>query len=416
MMPGGGKRAGRRRVRTRAVLAGTLVGVVVLGLGVVGWRVHLRTWSSGASAEGGGPDASESPEARFRHRLRREGELSLSPEAVASTGREVRLAVEERMDRVAREIRPDASDWRPLFEALAREHPGTEGKVLALYREELARAEGFVRERALVPVPENRPRVFPVENPALRRVFPLALYVNPDRLGVILRSGRARTPDPEYLRNHCFVCVPPLAVHEGYPGHHVAYSMIRGLEDPELVRRAEENRRNMFFHEGWAQYGEILLFEEGYWREDPSRELGALRMVLLRALRAEIDGRLVVGSISEAEAVAAYVEIPGLTEEAARTEIRGHLDEPGRKSSYLLGALQILALREAPEAGGAEPSRRTFHRRVLRSPGPLPRIARETFGLEPETLRLSPELLSLETVEEGGRTETAGASEVAGPR
>lgn len=399
-----------KRPRLRAVLAGTLVGAAIVGLAVFGWMVHLRSSGSRVATEADGePGDPEAPEARFERRLRREGELSLAPESVARLAREIRMLVETRMDRVAREIQPDVEDWRPLFESLARDHPRTEEEVLALYREELARSEAFVRERALVPMPATFPQVFAVENPVLRRAFPLALYLNPDRLGIILRPTRARGPDPEYLRNHCFVCVPPLAVHEGYPGHHVAYSALAAVDDPETFETGEENRRNMFFHEGWAQYGELLLFEEGYWREDPARELGALRLVLLRALRAELDARLVLGSTSAPEVVSAYVAIPGLTEEAARTELHGHRSEPGRKSSYLLGALQILALREAVDARGRPGVLEPFHARFLRAPRPAPRIAREAFGLEGGELRLAADLVRLEEVGDDDAGAAAGS-------
>lgn len=340
------------------------------------------------------------PGQAFRSRLRRQGELELSPREVAELGRTFRHRVEDRMDHLAGQIRPGADDWRPLFADLAREHPRTEEEVLALYRQELDRARAFAAGLDLVPLPEAGVEVAPVANPILRRSFPLALYLDSGRLGVVLRPPEADEPNAAYLANHCFVCVPPLAVHEGFPGHHVAYSL---AEAPEAGPGSGADRRNMIFQEGWAQYAELLMLEHGYWAGDGARELGALRLLLLRALRAEIDGLLAAGTLTPAAARERYVDLLRATPAAAAAEVVGHREAPGRKSAYLLGALQILALRRELTDEGNGVGLRDFHATLLRRPRPIPAIARESFGrggLPPLTTELVP--LGSEAVAEGG--------------
>lgn len=371
-----------------------LCGILILA-GVLHWSTRwLERSEPPPSVASGLAGHDPDPAERFRERLRVETGRDPSPVEVFGLGRRIGDAVEARMDTLAAEIRSGARDWRPVFDALAAEHPATEEEVLALYRSELASAESFVREHRLTPLPGDPLRVEAVESPILRRVFPLALYVDPGRLGVVLRPPRADGPAPEYLANHCTICVPPLAVHEGYPGHHVAYGLAREAAGRPSDPSPSGNRANMTYQEGWAQYAELLMLESGYWEGSPARELGALRLVLLRALRAEVDGALAAGEITSEEAEDRFVERIRMTPTAARAEVAGHLEDPGRKSSYLLGALQILSLREALGLAAEAPGLFEFHGELLKRPAPVPVLAEGSFGVVLDE-RFAPELVGL---------------------
>ena len=349
------------------------------GAAIQGWILWLERGTQVAERSRPVPSDAVS---RFRERLLAEAQIEVEPLESMAAGRAARFAIEERLDAVATRLDSEALDWRPVFGELARRHPATEPEVLELYRVELAAAERFVLEHDMVPLPAEHLTVEAVDNPMLRRTFPLALYLEPARLGVVLRPPRAPGPVPGYLANHCAICVPPLAVHEGYPGHHVAYSLARESRAGEERGVGSAGRANMTFHEGWGQYAELLMLEAGYWAAAPERELGALRLILLRALRAEVDGALVAGRLDAAGAEALYVETLRMTRGAARAEVAGHRQDPGRKSSYLVGALQILALRAALERAPGDVSRRQLHRVLLEHPAPIPAIARERFGVE----------------------------------
>ena len=305
--------------------------------------------------------------------LAREAGGAIDPEELAARAAAVGAALETRLDERAAMLDPSAPDWRPVFARLAGDHPETADQALELYREETALAERFCRELGLVPLPERPPRVIAVANPALRRLFPLGLYLGKGTYAVTLEPPAGG--DGEYLRNHCRVCVPPIVVHEAYPGHHVAFSR---LAPGRTLTRAE---RLPFFHEGWAQYGEVLFWERGYWRGRPTLELAALRLMRLRALRAEVDAGLHGGGMSVEEAARAYRDEAGLDPVAAEGEVAGHLHGPARKASYLVGGLQVLALRAAVgEPQGDE--LRAFHERLLAGVAPVPLVARERFGVE----------------------------------
>ncbi len=280
-----------------------------------------------------------------------------------------RRTIAARMDRLAAEIRPGAG-WRELFAELGRDAPEGRDELLAAYRRELERAAEFVVERRLVSVPAAQPEVVVLENEALRGYFPLGLY----------HDGRlALSIEPGSLASHCRVCIPPLAVHEGYPGHHVAFWRYRRA-DGEPPRLAELARYKPYV-EGWGLYAELLMLEHGYY-ERPERRLGAWRLVLLRTLRAEIDARLHGGGLTAEAAEQSYRRELVATPAAAAAEVRMHLAKPGVKASYFVGLLQILELRQRVRGDGEGLDWLDFHDRLLGPPATLPAVARERFGVE----------------------------------
>lgn len=305
--------------------------------------------------------------------LAREAGAGVDPRALERRAAAIGATLEAMLDERAARVEPGAADWRPVFARLSDDHPASPEVALELYREEARRAERFARELALLPLPDEGPRVVAVANPALRRLFPLGLYLGRGTYAVTLEPPLG--DGGRYLRNHCRACVPAIAVHETYPGHHVAFSRLM----PGRAPAREE--RWPFYHEGWAQYGEVLYWERGYWQGDATRELGALRLMRLRALRAEVDAALHGGRMTVEEAARAYRERAGVDAVAAEGEVAGHLHAPARKASYLVGGLQVLALRTAlGEPGGEE--LRAFHERLLTRIAPVPVLARELFGVE----------------------------------
>ena len=304
--------------------------------------------------------------AEYERLLAEASGTELSVPSLAELAADAEERIEARMDAVAARIEP-VEDWRPVFDVIRRDHPATAEEVLAAYREEVAAAADYLARRDWVTLPPELPRVVDAQSPIVRRSFSLALYMN-GSLGVV--TGPAEGNDPAYLANHCRVCIPPLAVHEAYPGHHVAFyhsAITREglvLGEPVSIQGRPEN---FFFHEGWGLDAELMMLGAGYYR-DPARELAAWRMVLLRAVRARLDALLHAGEIRP--------------EEAAATEVRRHLERPPSKATYFVGLLQIQALRR--QALAAEPglAPRVFHDRLLRRPRRVPAVAQDEFGLE----------------------------------
>jgi uncharacterized protein (DUF885 family) len=359
--------------------------------------------------------AGEDPSAESGRPLTRDGyarRLATAAGGPVSVDRMVELAaesatrIEEHMDWVAEGL-GEPGGWRPLFASLRLQTPADEAAVLEAYRAELTRAAGYVEDHYVVTSPPPLPEVMVLENPSLRAHFPFALY-HDGRFAVT--TAAAAGDDPSYLTNHCRVCIPPLAVHEGYPGHHVAFARMRNAagEAPTVAELAHHKP----FVEGWALYAELLMLESSYY-VDLEVDLAAWRMVLLRLVRAEIDARLHGGELEPAAAERIYRERLLLTPAAAAAELRAHLAKPTVKASYFVGLLQILELRQAFRAANPGLLPRDFHDRLLGPPAAIPRIARERFEVElgpPGEVDLpwpwSPRTVSLE-----GSSQQTGSSE-----
>lgn len=300
----------------------------------------------------------------FRATLARDAGEVIDPAAVGGVARAVLGRLETALDRAGHHVDPTAADWRGVFERLRQDAPGSSSEVLDWYRSELDQAARFVAQADLMELPDSPIEVVEVKNAVFEETFPLALYLRGGTLGVITRAAS----DPSYLGNHCRVCVAPLAVHEGIPGHHLAFSREGPVEPTAPI--------NPVVHEGWALYAEVLMLEQGYWRGQPERELAALRMVAWRALRAAVDAELHCGDLDRATAEEVYRRELGMTADAATIELTRHLLAPGHKASYFVGASRILALREV---AGAD--RRRFHDRLLGDLGPMPQVAVQVFDV-----------------------------------
>ncbi|MGD2113464.1 MAG: DUF885 family protein [Acidobacteriota bacterium] len=318
--------------------------------------------------------------------LRERAEVDLSPSELAAAAERDALRIEARLDELADRIAPGSS-WRAVFGRLREDHPASRREVLDAYRRESRRARRFVVERNLMTLPEAPLEVVDTAELPRPERYPLTAYLGYRVVAATRSAGGA----PRLL-DHCAVCVPPLAIHETFPGHHAAFLRQRAAagrsreETPEVRALAAEHFKNRFFHEGWAQYAELVMLEAGYYDGEPERELGAWRNLLLRATRARLDPLLHTAALSTAEAEGILARELLLSPELAREEVRRHLEEPGLKAAYYVGAVQVLALRRRVTGRGPSPAEgsglQAFHDRFVERPMPVPEVARRRFGVE----------------------------------
>jgi uncharacterized protein (DUF885 family) len=316
--------------------------------------------------------------AAYRELLRREAQLDWTPEQLVRVARAEGKFVRAQMDRLASEL--GGGDGLAAFGRLSQDRPREPAAALAAYRLAAERARRFVEERRLVTIPPGRPLQV-IETPRVLTPgrYPFAAYLG-DKLAVTLETD---------LSPHCRTCVAPLVAHEAFPGHHVAFLVRRQpKKDPgtEVLALANEHADNRFHGEGWGQYAEVLMLEEGFYSGDPAGELAAWRLILLRIERAALDAELHSGLIDGAGLVAGLVAV-GTAREIAEADLLHHLEEPTMKASYLVGLLQILALRAELEGrrSDSEPGfdLRAFHDQLLAWPLPWPEVARRFFAVEP---------------------------------
>ena len=159
-----------------------------------------------------------------------------------------------------------------------------------------------------------------------------------------------------------------IAYHEGLPGHHMQISIAQELEGIPMFRTQADFTA---YVEGWALYTEILAGEMGAY-EDPYSRVGQLSSEIWRAIRLVVDTGLHAKGWSEQQAVQYFLDNSPEPEESVVAEVRRYLVWPGQATSYKIGMMKILELREAAKkTRGEKFDIRAYHDTVL-SGGALP--------------------------------------------
>jgi len=162
--------------------------------------------------------------------------------------------------------------------------------------------------------------------------------------------------------------------HEGSPGHHMQLSIAKELTEIPAFRN---DIGYSAFNEGWALYSELLASEMGAF-DDPYNDFGRLVAEIWRAIRLVVDTGLHAKGWSEEQAVQYMLANSAIPEVSVRSEIQRYLVWPGQATSYKVGMLKILALREdARQRLGDKFDIREFHDVVLGGGSvPLPILER----------------------------------------
>jgi len=152
------------------------------------------------------------------------------------------------------------------------------------------------------------------------------------------------------------------AYHEGLPGHHMQIAIALELTTvPEFRRQTGYNA----YVEGWALYTEKLAWEMGAYA-DPYSNFGRLSNEMWRAVRLVVDTGMHAMGWTKEEAINYFASHTSTPIEAIIAEINRYLVIPGQATSYKIGMLKILELRErARQALGDDFDIREFHDVVL---------------------------------------------------
>jgi uncharacterized protein (DUF885 family) len=137
-----------------------------------------------------------------------------------------------------------------------------------------------------------------------------------------------------------------VAYHEGNPGHHMQISIAQELESvPEFRTQSFFNA----FSEGWALYSERLAKEMGAY-DDPYSDFGRLSTEIWRAIRLVVDTGIHAKGWTEEEAADYFLANSSLAEGAIRSEVQRYIVLPGQATSYKIGMMKILELRDRAQA------------------------------------------------------------------
>ncbi|WP_346838107.1 DUF885 domain-containing protein [Microbulbifer sp. SAOS-129_SWC] len=153
-----------------------------------------------------------------------------------------------------------------------------------------------------------------------------------------------------------------VSYHEGIPGHHMQISIAQELTGiPQFRTQAHFTP----YVEGWALYAEGLAKEMGQF-QDPYRDFGRLTAEMWRAIRLVVDTGMHAMGWSQEQAVQYFLQNSAVPEGAVRSEVRRYLTLPGQATSYKIGMMKILELRQKAKTElGDKFDIRAFHDTVL---------------------------------------------------
>lgn len=164
------------------------------------------------------------------------------------------------------------------------------------------------------------------------------------------------------------VQLPAIAYHEGAPGHHFQIARAQEQADLPMFRRFSYQGA---YIEGWGLYAEKLGKEAGFY-QDPYDDFGRLSLEIWRAARLVLDTGIHQKRWTRDQAIA-YMRANTLSSDLdIAREIDRYFTTPGQATSYKIGQLKILELREkARKAMGPKFDLKAFHEVILAA-GPLP--------------------------------------------
>jgi uncharacterized protein (DUF885 family) len=299
----------------------------------------------------------------YAHRLHQSTTTDLGAEQIHRTGLEQVARIHREMERIKAQVGftgtlqqffvhinegaefkyPNTDEGRQAYLADARRYIAQVMEAAPRWFRRLPRAplevravEAFRQETAAVafynrPSPDgSRPGIF---------------YVNLADMNQVLRPQ-----------------VEAIAYHEGAPGHHFQNALAQELPDLPKFRRFGGNSA---YGEGWGLYAEGLGKEMGFYRE-PISEFGMLSTQLWRAIRLVVDTGIHHHRWTRERAIDYFMANGLLSRRDATKEVERYFNNPGQATSYMVGQLRILALRDRARAQlGARFDIRDFHAVVL---------------------------------------------------
>lgn len=162
--------------------------------------------------------------------------------------------------------------------------------------------------------------------------------------------------------------IEAISYHEGAPGHHFQLARMQEQDGLPMFRRFGFQGA---YTEGWGLYAEKLGKEMGFY-QDPYSDFGRLSLELWRAVRLVVDTGLHHKRWSREQAIAYFQQNSLLSERDIVKETERYIVNPGQATSYKIGQLKILELRDrARRALGDRFDIKDFHEAVL-AEGALP--------------------------------------------
>jgi len=248
--------------------------------------------------------------------------------------------------------------------------PDTFDEVLRQVQELVVESRAFVAERGIAALPDAE-EMDVIRTPGFfEPLIPFAAMLEAGVYAPLQRSVYLVTPpadgDLSRLARSRF---SGIAVHEGYPGHHLQHTLAHGStsvyrNNPFMGFPADGAARyGLDLVEGWAHYCEEMMKDCGF-HDTPHSRFWMVEDQLFRAVRILVDVDLSRGKMSPQHAVDLLMSESGMGPRAAEAEVRRYTTSATYQLCYLLGKHKIEQLRDdvCSEPGD---DLRAFHDLVL---------------------------------------------------
>ena len=251
-------------------------------------------------------------------------------------------------------------DWKKALEKVKNDHVEP-GKQPEFIRELALEAIDYMKKNDLMTVP-------PLAEETWRMIMmsPERQKVSPFFLGgeTIMVSFPTNEMDHEAkmmsMRGNNKHFARATVFHELIPGHHMQQFM------NSRNRPYRQLFGTPFWVEGWALYWEMILWDRGF-TATPEDRVGALFWRMHRCARIVFSLKFHMGQMTPQQCIDYLVDRVGHERSTAEGEVRrsfGGSYPPLYQAAYMLGALQVRALRKELVEGG-KMSEKEFHDRFL---------------------------------------------------
>lgn len=338
----------------------------------------------------------EKYEAKFRHVL----ETDRKPDEILAEAEAELKSVHGRMQALALLLYPKLYPGMPtpkesnrtIVEALARiaDRHSTRESYIADAKGDLDEARDFVREKGLLKLPP-RDNLQVIETPVfMRGIYAVGGFNAAPALEPKLGAFYWITPIPESwplerveskLREYNFYKLKLLTIHEAMPGHYVQMEYANDVE-PQPRRLLRSVFGNGPYIEGWGQYSEQTMLDEGLLDNSPELRLTFLKEELRVLANAIIDIRLQTGRMTDEEALDLMMRQTFQEKEEATAKLQRAKLSSAQLPMYLVGWRGWIRLRgQYQKAKGADYKLSEFNEKALREgAAPLPQIGKLIAG------------------------------------
>ncbi len=304
---------------------------------------------------------------RFEQKLKYDEGVPLGAERLLQIATRELAATQEEFRRVAGRL--GSGDPLLTWRDAKAGHPGP-GALIATAEQQVTELRQFVERHGLVTVPPGEPVVVAPTPDFYRWAFASMWTPGPFEsrasrayyyLTDVERDWSAERQE-EHLRDFNVPTLWAISMHEVFPGHFLQFQHLRQVASK--VRKSTLLSPASYV-EGWAHYGEQMMFEAGFARGDDRMRLGQLAEALVRLARFVVAIRLHTEDLSVEQGVRFFRDEAFLEEGSARREAERGTFDP-MYLVYALGKLMLLKLRQDyRQQQGSRYSLHTFHDTLL---------------------------------------------------